>query len=376
MENEATTTAVTPKASEGIVGWIESVIITTSQTSVGQTLFKLIDSFLWVVEKSAQWSLPSHEIAAEENGKVFGKIELVRPLPWILFLPGLVILRIIRGGLNVGAFILGYPQIQPSGVVKFVQKGRRRLRAINLKAIKSTRRKICNNKAATPDEKSTTESVESPIHQEVKRKYSQVSSDEEGTDESENETFLSKLERFAEANSTDESDFNPAECSTETSTASSENEVEKEISITEVAELRVEANEVGVHEEEALLMTLENLLQKSNSKQTEETAEGVKRVDSSESKLQATSRATTDFINGEITSIAETSAKAVPEPSPAPEVINGVVAKKQTPQTAPVRIPEATVPAKAKTSISKENFSTMHEKKGNRYKKMGRKDVN
>lgn len=49
---------------------------------------------------------------------MFGKIELVRPLPWILFLPGLVILRIIRSGLNLGAFILGYPQIQPSVMVR------------------------------------------------------------------------------------------------------------------------------------------------------------------------------------------------------------------------------------------------------------------
>ncbi|OAD58025.1 hypothetical protein WN48_00817 [Eufriesea mexicana] len=256
MENEVSTITV-PKSSEGITGWIESVIITTSQTSVGQTLFKLIDSFLWVVEKSAQWSLPSQESTAEENGKVFGKIELVRPLPWILFLPGLVILRIIRGGLNVGAFILGYPQIQPSTVVKFVQKHRRRLRALNLKAVKSARRKsltkdkrlsmieakkalirsirltlstlscldttksspsppptkirICHmdlEPAATPDEKSTTESVGSPIHHEMKRKFSQVSSDEEGTDESENETLHAKLERLAMSNSTNDPDFN------------------------------------------------------------------------------------------------------------------------------------------------------------------------
>lgn len=40
------------------------MFITTSQTVVGQTLFKLLDSFLWVIEKSAQWSLPAQEIEA------------------------------------------------------------------------------------------------------------------------------------------------------------------------------------------------------------------------------------------------------------------------------------------------------------------------
>lgn len=53
----------------------------------------------------------------EEDGKTFGKLELVRPLPWILFLPGLVVLRTIRVGINIGAFIVGYPQIQPTDMV-------------------------------------------------------------------------------------------------------------------------------------------------------------------------------------------------------------------------------------------------------------------
>lgn len=62
--------------------------------------------------------------------------------------------------------------------------------------------------AATPDEKSTTESVGSPIHRDMKRKFSQVSSDEEGTDESENETLHAKLERLAMNSSADDPDFN------------------------------------------------------------------------------------------------------------------------------------------------------------------------
>lgn len=360
MENEGSPSAATTESSEGIRGWIESVVLTASQTSVGQTLFKLLDSFLWVVEKSAQWSLPSHEIAAEENGKVFGKIELVRPLPWILFLPGLVILRIIRVGLNVGAFVLGYPRIQPSGMVKFVQKGRRRLRALNLKAVKSARR--CS-KLATPDEKSTTESVGSPTLTKIKRKFSQVSSDEEDTDESENEPLQSRLDRLALEDSTDDPDFNPTECSTESSVASSETEAEKEVFPSELMEIQEEAKELlNDSEEKPVLMSLEHL--KTNSTQAEEATADTKHVDSSESKLETVSNLTRDFINGEINSTIDTASTALPEPVPVPEVADKGAIKKQT-----------SAASQSRNLIAKENSSTMPERKGNRYKKSGRRET-
>ncbi|CAK9811409.1 hypothetical protein ANTQUA_LOCUS6799 [Anthophora quadrimaculata] len=407
MENEETTTAVPPKTSEGVTGWIESVIITTSQTSLGKMLFKLLDSFLWGVEKSAQWSLPSHEVTAEENGKVFGKIELVRPLPWFLFLPGLVILRIIRSGLNVGAFIFGYPQIQPSGMVKFVQKTRRRLRAMNMKAVKSARRKMCNNKdkrltmieakkaliksirltlstlscldtskslpsppptkiritnmdlepvskAATPDEKSTTESVGSPTHPtEMKRKFSQVSSDDGSTtDESESETLPSKLDRLAADNSTDDPDFNLAECSTESSTASSDNEASKDVSFTELTDILEQAKDSRSYDdgEKARFISLEDL--KSNSKKAEDTTDGVKRVDSSEIEVQTAIRATNDFINGEINFAEESSSPK--EENSTPEVINRVVSEKQTSKKPSISFQQPSTQSQAQSSISKE----------------------
>ncbi|XP_029041436.2 uncharacterized protein LOC114875390 isoform X1 [Osmia bicornis bicornis] len=435
MENEGSPSVIINESPEGIRGWIESVIITASQTSVGQALFKLLDSFLWVVEKSAQWSLPSHEVAAEENGKVFGKIELVRPLPWVLFLPGLVILRIIRVGLNVGAFVLGYPKIQPSGMVKFVQKGRRRLRAFNLKAVKSVRRttkdkrltmieakkalirsirltlstlscldssnsspsppptKIHVSKMelepmATPDEKSTTESVGSPINTKIKRKFSEVSSDNESTDESETETLDTKLERLALESSTDDPDFNPAECSSESSSASSENEVEKEMSLEELVEVQEEAKEFYNNgEEKPVIISLENL--KRNSRKDEELGEEVKHVDSSESKLETVSSITNEFINGEISSTIDTrltvlaeevlppasvpapipapASVPAPVPAPAPEVIEKVSPKKSPPQ-----IPAA---SHSRNFIAKENSSTIPERKGYKHKKPGRRET-
>lgn len=64
------------------------------------------------------------------------------------------------------------------------------------------------SQVATPDEKSTTESVDSPIHHEAKRKFSQLISDEENSDESDNERLHLKLERLALEDSADDLDFN------------------------------------------------------------------------------------------------------------------------------------------------------------------------
>ncbi|XP_076238848.1 uncharacterized protein LOC143181976 [Calliopsis andreniformis] len=365
MENEGSPSAVEVRQPEGRAGWVESIILRTLQTSIGQSLFKLIDSCLWVIEKSAQWSLPAHEITAEENGKVFGKVELVRPLPWILFLPGLVILRIIRGGLNVGAFVLGYPQIQPIGMVKFMQKGRRRLRTIQLKAVKCGRRKISTNKdkrltmieakkalirsirltlstlscldasksspsppptririsgldletLSTPDEKSTTESAGSPIHMEVKRKYSQVSS-ATSSDESEEETLQSKIDRLAQDDSSDDPDFNPVECSPQSSTSSEEEDAN--ISLTEVKEIKKEAEKFyREHVEETTVPPVD---QKS-SNEAEKMAANIERVDSPEPQECTTSSITNDFINEEINSATSLSTAMAPPPPPPPQEI-------------------------------------------------------
>ncbi|CAL7939373.1 unnamed protein product [Xylocopa violacea] len=379
MESEECTTAAAPKASEGVLGWVESVIITTAQTSMGQAFFRIIDSFLWVVEKCAQWSLPIQETTSEENGKMFGKVELVRPLPWILFLPGLVILRVIRYGLNVGAFLFGYPQIQPSGMVKFVQKNRRWLKTMNLKAAKSSRRKLSSNKAPTPDEKSTTESVESPIHQKMKRKFSQVTSDEGNTDESENESenksLQSKLERLAMDGSTDDSDFNPVECALESSsTGSSKTNMENEVSFTELEEIQEEArNFIKDSKETDMIMSLENLLQISKSKKTEPTVDSAKREDSSETELQATIRVINDFKASEA-SVISIEPPVPPEPTPAPEVTNGLVSVKQAAPSAPTLTPEVCAPSEPRTSFSKENSLIPQERKG-KHKRMGRRDM-
>lgn len=48
---------------------------------------------------------------------MFSKIELVRPLPWIIFLPSVIMLRVVRFGLNIAASIFGYPKVEPADMV-------------------------------------------------------------------------------------------------------------------------------------------------------------------------------------------------------------------------------------------------------------------
>nr|XP_033194120.1 myosin tail region-interacting protein MTI1-like [Bombus vancouverensis nearcticus] len=354
MENEVTTTSDIPKTPEGIKGWLGSVFIATSQTVVGQALFKMIDSFLWNVEKSAQWSLPAQEIEDEDKGKVFGKMKLVRPLPWLIFLPGLLILRIIRCSINVGAYIFGYPQIQPITMVRFVQRSRRRLRALNLKIGRSMRRSptskdkrltmIEAKKAlirsirltlstlscldtskslpsppptkirishtdlepvATPDEKSTTESVDSPIHHEAKRKFSQISSDGENIDGSDGETLDVKLGRLAMEDSADDLDFNLATCSTGINTASSSvssDEADKDVSLTELRDIQKEANEFL--QNVAMLASSETVM--PNLEKLEDALDGEKYgVDSSVSERRKPICTCKQFIDHEVTSTSE-----------------------------------------------------------------------
>ncbi|XP_044582628.1 uncharacterized protein LOC123263733 isoform X4 [Cotesia glomerata] len=167
-----------------------------SHLTIGQLLIRFIDRSLNIVEKTAQWSLPYSEVIAEEDGKSFKTIELVRPLPWIFFLPSLVVLRSFRLTWNIGAWIFGYPQIQPVDIVKSLQKTRRRLRVIRLNGGKRMRKIKPNLREPTP----VTEPLIVGVDGDPKRKFSEVSSDySQSSDESdaEYELFKSRIDSNA-----------------------------------------------------------------------------------------------------------------------------------------------------------------------------------
>ncbi|XP_071555966.1 uncharacterized protein [Temnothorax nylanderi] len=270
-------TAVDEAPQENCI-WIElrllqSIVV---QSRLGQTVLKLMDNFLWVVEKCAEWSLPRQEVRGDENRKDSGKPELVRPLPWLLFLPSLVLLRVIRATLNIGGYILGYPKITPSGMVKFVQICRRYLNkgmnkgtkeryetkdkrsSINeakkalIKSIRLTLSSLSCLDASKPslsppptkihvssvldpdpvttlEEKSVTESMEST----AKLKDSSSESEKE----EKKETLNEKIDRLALENSEDDEDFDPDKCGFSSDTSSDENSDDGNVSPTEVRDV-------------------------------------------------------------------------------------------------------------------------------------------
>ncbi|KAL6428875.1 hypothetical protein ACFW04_008009 [Cataglyphis niger] len=203
MECKSSSTAKIKETPEndGICPELRLLQSIAMQTSLGQTALKLVDNFLWTVEKCAEWSLPIQEVE-DENGKSSGKSEFVRPLPWILFLPSLVMLRTMRMTVNIGAFVIGYPQVTPSALVKFLQKSRMRLNDIK----NSGTREKQDKATSTSEEKSVTESTDNT---EKQRNLINHSESEEDEDE---ETLEEKIDRLALESSDEDEDFDPADC--------------------------------------------------------------------------------------------------------------------------------------------------------------------
>uniref|UniRef100_A0A182JQQ0 Uncharacterized protein n=1 Tax=Anopheles christyi TaxID=43041 RepID=A0A182JQQ0_9DIPT len=121
------------------------VVARVATTSIGQFVYKRIDNLLWTMEKTARWSLPqpspvgvstktSAAAAATDESEDFGSNisgpPLIRPLPWLLFLPALIVLRMVRSALSLGARFIGRGPVLPSNMVAFLQNKRRKLRAL------------------------------------------------------------------------------------------------------------------------------------------------------------------------------------------------------------------------------------------------------
>ncbi|XP_018404962.1 PREDICTED: myb-like protein X isoform X3 [Cyphomyrmex costatus] len=200
-------------------------------------------------------------------------MELVRPLPWLLFLPSLIILRIIRVIVNIGASILSYPKITSSEMVKLVQKYRRYLHDTMKKKKKEKKEKYnelkdkrssmnearkalirsirltlsslsCMDTSKPPpsppptkiyissnldpdpvtttseeksenksEEKSVTESMDSATSKDSSESEDEKQDKEEREKKEWKESVNDKIDRLALENSEDDEDFEPDECS-------------------------------------------------------------------------------------------------------------------------------------------------------------------
>lgn len=98
---------------------------------VGTVVYRRLNAGLGIIEKTARWSLPRRD-----STKSFSPPPLVRPMPWILFLPALLALRLLRCALSVIALLFGNPPVEPIAIVCFLQTKRRKLRAIRTRGLK------------------------------------------------------------------------------------------------------------------------------------------------------------------------------------------------------------------------------------------------
>lgn len=291
--SSSTTTKETPKNCY-VCPELKFLQVVMVQSLLGQTILKLMNNFLWTVEKCAEWSLPDQEIdlAEDENKKTLKKSGLVRPLPWILFLPSLIMLRMLRLTVNAGALLIGYSQVTPSGLVKFLQISRKRLNDIKKSGMREKQDKderLSMNEArkaliksirltlsslscldmskptpsppptkihvssvldpdapttTTSEEKSATESTDATEKQENMTSCSESEEDEKNEEE---ETLKEKIDRLALESSDEDEDFDPADCSSSSIDKSNEeddddNVNDANVSSTELSDIVKEAN--------------------------------------------------------------------------------------------------------------------------------------
>ncbi|XP_043645512.1 uncharacterized protein LOC122614872 isoform X2 [Drosophila teissieri] len=102
-----------------------------ASTRIGQFVIERADKALAMIEDTAKWSLPQEKSA----------VPLERPLPWAAFLMLIVLLRLTRIWLSVGALMIGNGPISPTDMVYFIQTRRRKLRAIRVHGLKVMRRR-------------------------------------------------------------------------------------------------------------------------------------------------------------------------------------------------------------------------------------------
>lgn len=82
-------------------------------------------------------SFKNHLFSEPETNGTFGQSgPLIRPLPWVLFLPLLILLRIVRACVNAAAMLVGGEGIKPTTIVRWAQTRRRRVRAIKFRGLR------------------------------------------------------------------------------------------------------------------------------------------------------------------------------------------------------------------------------------------------
>ncbi|XP_017961766.1 uncharacterized protein DDB_G0283357 isoform X3 [Drosophila navojoa] len=102
-----------------------------ASTRLGQFVIERADRGLKLIEDTTKWSLP--------QDKNSSSAVLERPLPWGPFLLLIIVLRLVRIWLSVGALMIGNGPVTPTDMIYFIQTRRRKLRAIRVHGLRTMR---------------------------------------------------------------------------------------------------------------------------------------------------------------------------------------------------------------------------------------------
>ncbi|XP_023246964.1 uncharacterized protein LOC106642631 isoform X2 [Copidosoma floridanum] len=190
----------------------KSGMYSVARTTVGQKLLSMGDKVLTILDECLQWSLPLPEKTEEKNGEPCGKTELKRPLPWIIFLPTLVVLRITRLALNFSVYILSMEPYEPAHMLLMIRSAQRRLNESRCRALKEPRSqkgspeklKLSSGKCIL-DTNTAVGTGNSSKKQ--KTEVTEINLSSEGDNLEEDEKFEDKLQRYANESSEDDPDF-------------------------------------------------------------------------------------------------------------------------------------------------------------------------
>ncbi|XP_017077224.1 uncharacterized protein LOC108111999 isoform X4 [Drosophila eugracilis] len=211
-----------------------------ASTEIGQFVIERADRALVMIEDTAKWSLPVEKSSAP----------LERPLPWAPFLMLIILLRLTRIWLSVGALMIGNGPISPSDMVYFIQTRRRKLRAIRVHGLKVMRHR--QQESSYGSGKGLTKKLTQwfsramcrpGVQQDSSSRRVFVRHSEQGLsssvvkrpreedcniDADHNLTIDQMLAKYANANSEDDSDFVPNEEEDKSSSSSSSGDSDSE----------------------------------------------------------------------------------------------------------------------------------------------------
>lgn len=112
---------------------VQKIAVNVSSTAVGQWAIRQADRLLWTVEKTVKWSCPEEQ---DPRGR---PATLIRPLPWLIFLPTLIALRWARFSASIGSMLIGCGSIAPIDVVAYTQTFRRKMRTFKYQGLRNIR---------------------------------------------------------------------------------------------------------------------------------------------------------------------------------------------------------------------------------------------